>query len=211
MESTAYSAQGTDVQIEGTPGSSITITAITKAVSAVVTASHTLVVGDEVEFGVVTGMPEIRGLLGVVTAITGGTAFTVNIDSSAFATAGTSGTAAKKTWVPIANVKDFQGLDGTVSELGKTHLKSDAMEYAPGLQDFGGFSFNLDIDDADAGQTAVRAAWKARLTKAWRVVLPNGKKRVFKAFTKKFSESGAVNDIHKGAVEVRITGTVNFA
>lgn len=208
--STAISAQGSTFSIEGTPGSAITITAITKATSAVVTGTNTLAVGDVVEFGSsITGMPEIQGLLGVVTAASG-SSFTVNIDSSGFATAATAGSANPKTWTAINNVKDYSGFDGTTSEQDKTNLQSGAMEYAAGLQDFGQFTVSLDIDDTDAGQIALRAAKTASATKAFKLRLPNGKVRTFKAFCKKFSEQGGVNQIVKGSADLRITGVVNF-
>jgi hypothetical protein len=70
MPSTAQVAQLSKFYVSGTPGTAITITAITKAVAAVVTAVNTLVVGDVVLFGAVTGMPEINGLLGIVTVAT---------------------------------------------------------------------------------------------------------------------------------------------
>lgn len=207
--STAISAQGSTFSIEGTPGTSITITAITKAVSAVVTATNTLAVGDAVEFGTVTGMPEILGLLGIVT-VASGTSFTVNIDSSGFATVGTAGTALPKTWTAVGNVKDYSGFDGSASELDKTNFNSSAMEYAAGLQDFGQFTVNIDVDDTDVGQIALRTAKTAASTKAFKLQLPNGKKRVFKGFVKKFSEQGGVNQIVKASCDVRITGAVNF-
>jgi len=207
--STAISAQGTALSIEGTPGSAITITAITKATSAVVTGTNTLAVGDVVEFGTVTNMPEIFGLLGIVT-VASGSGFTVNIDSSGFATAGTSGSANPKTWTAINNVKDYQGFDGSTSELDKTNMQSGAMEYAAGLQDFGQMSLTVDVDNTDAGQTALRTSKTAGSTKAYKMVLPNGKIRTFKAFVKKFSESGGVNQIVKASVDLRITGVVVF-
>lgn len=208
--STAISAQGSTFSIEGTPGSALTITGITKAANAVVTAANSLAIGDVVEFGVVTGMPEIFGLLGVVTATGGGTAFTCNIDSSGFATVGTAGTGNPKTWTAVGNIKDYSGFDGTVSELDKTNLQSGAMEYAAGLQDFGNFTVNLDVDDTDAGQIALRAAKTAAATKAFKLRLPNGKLRVFKAFCKKFTEQGGVNAIVKASADMRITGVVVY-
>lgn len=207
--STAISAQGSTFSIEGTPGGALTITAITKATSAVCSATNTLAVGDVVEFGTVTNMPEIYGLLGIVTAATG-SSFTVNIDSSGFATAGTSGTANPKTWTAVGNCKDYSGFDGSASELDKTNMQSNAMEYAAGLQDFGNFSVNIDVDDTDAGQIALRAAKTSAATKAFKLRLPNGKLRVFKGFVKKFSEQGGVNQVVKASADVRITGAVNF-
>ena len=103
MTSTAQVAQLSKFYVSGTPGTAITITAISKAVAAVVTATNTLSVGDVVLFGAVTGMPEINGLLGIVT-VASGSSFTVAIDSSGFATAGTTGTASPQTFSKVGNV-----------------------------------------------------------------------------------------------------------
>lgn len=209
--STAISAQGSTFSIEGTPGSALTITGITKAALAVITATNTLAAGDVVEFGTVTNMPEIYGLLGIVQSSgLSGSAFTVNIDSSGYATAGTSGTGNPKTWTAVNNVKDYSGFDGSVSELDKTNMQSGGMEYAAGLQDFGNFTVNIDVDDTDAGQLALRTAKAAAATKAFKLRLPNGKLRCFKAFCKKFSEQGGVNQIVKGSADMRITGVVSY-
>ena len=208
-ESTGISAQDTDVQIEGTPGSAITITGITKAASAVVTATNTLAIGDDVEFGTVAGMPEIKGRIGHVTAASG-SAFTVNIDSSGFATVGTTGTANKKNWTLIGNVKNFNGFDGQAGEIDKSHLKSDAKEFSQGLQDFGSISISLDVDDDDAGQTLCRTAARTRAAQAFRIKLPNGNKRLFKGYVRQFTEAGSVDAMINGTMQVRITGTVNF-
>lgn len=208
--STAISAQGTTFSIEGTPGSAVTITGITKATSAIVTGTHSMSIGDVFEFGVVTGMPEIFGLLGIVTAISTTVSFTVNIDSSGYVAVGTGGTGNPKTWTKVLNVKDYSGFDGSASEIDKTNFDSNAMEYVAGLQDFGQFTINIDVDNTDAGQTALRTAKTAASTKAFKLALPNGKLRVFKGFCKKLSEQGGVNQTVKASCDVRITGVVNF-
>src|SRR5574340_1182536 len=126
--STAISAQGSTFSIAGTDGASITITAITKAVAAVVTATNTLAVGDSALFGTGTNMPEISGRIGIVT-VASGSSFTVNIDSSGFAAAGTSGTAVPKTWTAVNNVKTYSGFDGQKSEIDVSNLQSAAKEF----------------------------------------------------------------------------------
>lgn len=61
------------------------ITNITQAVSAVIDiAGHTLVVNDYVQIINVSGMIEINGLVGQITAIVPGVSITVDIDSTAF-------------------------------------------------------------------------------------------------------------------------------
>ncbi len=68
------------------------ITAITKASSAVVTVgSHTFAIGESVHFSGVSGMTQINGLRGTITA-TGGTTITVAIDSTTFGTYTSGGT-----------------------------------------------------------------------------------------------------------------------
>lgn len=208
--STAISGQGSKLYISGTAGSAITVTAITKATAAIVTGTHALSVGDVVEFGTITGMPEIYGLLGIVTAVSTTVSFTVNIDSSGYAAVGTAGSASPQTWTQINNFIDYSGFDGSASELDKTNLESAAMENTPGLQDFGTFGFNLDIDDTDSGQLALRAAKTTATVKNFKLRLPNAKLRVFKGWCKKFTESAGVNKIVKASVDLRVTGAVNF-
>ena len=72
----------------GMPGTAITITAISKA--AVVTAVNTLAVGDVVFFG----------------AVTSGSSFTAAIDSSGFATVGSTGTASQQNFSKVGNVQE---------------------------------------------------------------------------------------------------------
>lgn len=209
MTSTAISAQGSTFSIAGTDGSAITITAITKATSAVVTATNTLSVGDSVIFGTVTNMPEINGRIGVVTAASG-SSFTVNIDSSGFAAAGTSGTATPKTWTKVSNVSTYSGFDGQKSEIDVSNLDSAAKEFIPGLEDFGQLTVELQVDNTDAGQLAMRANKSANTRTYFKLLLPNGKQRVFQGFVKQFSEQGGVDQVVKASAVVRITGAVNF-
>jgi hypothetical protein len=60
----------------------VAITAATKGTTTVITATHALAVGDLVRFAG-TGWPSLDGKSGRVTAVTGTTAFTVALDSSA--------------------------------------------------------------------------------------------------------------------------------
>lgn len=72
-----------------------TITAISKAASAVVTAANDFAISDIVAFAAVAGMTEINGLVGTLSAASA-TSFTVNIDSSLFTTYTSGGTATKQ-------------------------------------------------------------------------------------------------------------------
>lgn len=87
---TAWSVATTTGRVTFAANKTRSITAITKAASAVVTVgAHTFVVGESVHFTGVVGMTEINGQRGLITAI-GATDITVAINSTAF-TAYTSG------------------------------------------------------------------------------------------------------------------------
>lgn len=211
MPSTAISAQGTVFGIAGTPGSALTITAITKAAGAVCSCSSPPAIGSAVTFTTAAGMPEIVGRIGIVTAISAGVSFTVNIDSSAFNTAATAASALPQVFTPIANIHDYTGFDGSASESDVTNLQSLAKEYNPGLEDFGQFSMNLDIDNTDPGQIAMRAAKTSQLKTYFQLIMRNGKSRVFFGFVKKLSEAGAVDGVVKGSCDMRISGRPSFS
>jgi hypothetical protein len=209
MASTAKQAQGTALYIAGTPGSALSITAVTKATGAVVTATNTLAVGDVVVFGSVTGMPEINGRIGIVTAATG-SQFTTNIDSSGFANAGTTGTATPQTWTKISNLKDWNGFEGTVSEIDTTNLDSLGKEFQPGLEDFGSVTCTVDLDGADAGQIAAQKAKSAAANTYFRLYYPKAAVyRAFAGFVKKFGEQGQVDGVIKSMCEFRASGRVS--
>lgn len=209
MTSTAQVAQKSKFYVSGTPGSSISITGITKASAAVVTATNTLKVGDVVVFGAVTGMPEIAGMIGVVTAATS-SSFTVAIDSSGFASAGTSGTAVPQTFTKIGGVTDFTPDGGTASVIDVTELDSDAKEKRQGLQDFGNYSLSYNSDDTDAGQLALIAARASQSVAIFKTVYPGGfKVRAFNGFVQKISEPVAgVDKVLKTTATVVVTGAI---
>ena len=210
MASTAQVAQLSKFYVSGTAGSSINITGITQATSAVVTATNTLAVGDVVKFGTVTNMPEITGLLGIVT-VASGTSFTVAIDSSGFAAVGTGGAAVPQTFVKIANVTDFSNDGGSVTNLDKTNLDSTAKEFAPGLQDLGSYSLSYGTDDTDAGQLALIAARSKLSTVVFKQVYPGGMKiRAFSGFVTKLSEPTAgVDKLMVSSASIKVTGLIS--
>lgn len=209
MTSTAQVAQKSKFYVSGTPGSSLSITGITKAASAVVTAANTLKVGDVVIFGAVAGMPEIANMIGVVTAATS-SSFTTNIDSSAFAAAGTTGAATPQTFSKIGGVTDFTPDGGTVTVNDVSELDSDAKEKRPGLQDFGNYSLSYNSDDTDAGQLALIAARASQSVVVFKTVYPGGfKVRAFNGFVQKISEPVAgVDKVLKTSATIVVTGAI---
>lgn len=210
MASTAKLAQFCALAIAGTPGSAITVTAATKANPMVVTATNTLAIGDVVVFGTsgLTGMPELSGRIGIVTAATGSN-FTLNIDSSAFAAAATGGTCTPQTWTKISNLKDWDGFNAQVSEIDVSNLDSLAKEFVAGLEDFGTVSGTVDLDPTDAGQIAAMKAKSSSVSTYFRMTYPGASVyRAWKGFVKKFGEQGQVDGVIRSQFEVRCQGRV---
>lgn len=210
MASGAISAQGSQVFIGTGTGGAITVTAISKAFDAEVTATHALSEGDRVTFASVTGMTEINGLTGTVLAITGTTKFVVNIDSRAFTAYTSGGTATPVTFTQIKDIKDFKPSGAQVSKIDVTNLDSTAKEYVAGLVDNGDFSMSVNYVADDPGQAAARTAFESSLTKTFKIVAPNSNTFTFSAFVMKFPEvpSGAVDGVLMGDMTVQITGPV---
>lgn len=209
MASGAISAQGSKVHIGTGSGSAITVTAITKAYRAEVTGTNTLTKGDRVTFASVSGMTEINGLTGTVLAATSA-AFVVDIDSRAFTTYTSGGTATPVTFTQVKEVKDFKPSGAQVSKIDVTNLDSTAKEYVAGLVDNGDFSMSVNYVAGDPGQAACKVAFEASLTKTFKIVAPNADTFTFSAFVMKFPEvpSGAVDGVLMGDMSVQITGAV---
>jgi hypothetical protein len=105
-------------------------------------------------------------------------------------------------------VRSYSGFDGEASEIDVTDLSSVAKEYRLGLIDNGKLTLNLNVDDVDAGQVALRAAVVSGAVQDFKITLPNTKTRSFSALVKSFTESGAVDGVVQGDCAMRITGAV---
>ena len=90
----------------------LTITGISKAANASITATHAFTSADigvtTVTFHNVVGMTQINTLSGVIQSVTSTTSFTVNIDSTNFTTYGSGGIANIITGVPPTTQTGFQ-------------------------------------------------------------------------------------------------------
>lgn len=212
MPSTAISAQNTKFEIETGSGGAKTITAIQIGNPTIITsAGHGQSSGNVVDLASITGTVSslLNGKSFVITNVTANT-FAIQIDSTGSAyTSG--GTATPKAYTEIANVKSYSGFDGAASEIDVTNLRSTAKEKRLGLQDFGKFSMNINPDFDDAGQNALRTAKGAGAQKNYKVTYPNNKVASFAAFVKSTPESGGVDAVIDGSVELTITGAVTLA
>jgi len=96
----------------GATSTHLTITGISKAANASITATHAFTSADigvtTVTFSGVVGMTQINTLRGVIQSVTSTTSFTVNIDSTTFSTYVSGGQANIITGVPPYTTQGFQ-------------------------------------------------------------------------------------------------------
>jgi hypothetical protein len=106
----------------GAVNTNLTITAISKAANASITATHAFTAADvgvtTVGFHGVVGMTQINTLTGVIQSVTSTTSFTVNINSTNFSTYVSGGIANVITGVPAVTTYGFQTENTPLSNVG---------------------------------------------------------------------------------------------
>lgn len=210
MASGAISGQGSQFFIGTGSGGAITITAITKAFKAEVTGTHSLARGDRVIFASIVGMTELNGQTATVLAVTSTTSFVIDVDTRAYGTWTSAGTATPVTWTQIKELVDFKPTDPAVTKLDKTNLDSAAMEWSAGIVNNNDISFSIRYVSTDPGLIAAKAAFNAGATKQFKLVAPNADTYSFQGFFLKCPAipSGGVDKLLEGNISVQIDGTV---
>jgi predicted secreted protein len=214
MASTAISAQGSVLQISAsTVGSAKTVSAVAVGNPTILTSSaHGFANGDVVtlaSFGG-AGASYLNGQTVSITNVTTNT-FAVQIDTTGQTITVSSSTATPGNWATIANVRTFSGFDGKPSEIDVTNCASTAKEVIVGLVDYGSFSFEIDRDNSDTGQTKCKNAYSSGAAKNFKLTLPDSSTATFNAFVTQFPISGGVDQTVKRSVSLRITGAVTWA
>ncbi len=211
MASTAISAQGSTFAIGTATGAAKNVTGLTLGNPTIVqSTAHGFSNGDVVTFASLTGNTTLNGLTLVVRNVTTNT-FAVDVNTTGGSAWVSGGTATPVTWTTIANIRDFTAFDGSAAVIDVTNMVSTAKEKRMGLQDNGNFSFNMDQDNSDAGQLALRASRTAQSLKQYKLTLPNANTATFSAYCSKVSDAGAVDGVVKNAVTLVITGDVTRA
>jgi hypothetical protein len=129
--------------------------------------------------------------------------------SSAISAQGTTfaindtGTVEAPVWTKVKNVKSYSGFDGSA-----TDLDSTAKETLLGLQDWGSFSVDVNLDYADPGQAAMLASKRASTLKQYKLTLPNGYTHTFSASVKSFPIAGGTDALLNNTIAMTISGDV---
>lgn len=212
MTSTAFSAQGSVLQIATGTGGAKTLTAAAVGFPTIITsATHGFNNGDVVTMALWAGTGATKANATLVVQDVTANTFMVEIDTTGLTlTTGSTPTATPQTYTQVNNVKTFTGFDGEASEIDVTNLSSTAKEYRLGITDPGKFSIEVDQDNTDAGQLAVRASQAAGTLKSYKLILPDGHTFSFTAFCKKFASSLGVDQVVKGSIDFRISGAITL-
>lgn len=152
----------------------IVATAITKAASAVVTATHDLAVGDYVYIEG-TGFTKLDGKVARVTAVTGTTAFTINIDTT---TESGTFTATGNEFLPMYETdwteNCLSGLDvaGGASDSVSVGTFCNSADALAGAASASTMTLTGFVDPADAGYIELQNASLDGLPRWFKFVMP---------------------------------------
>ena len=113
--------------------------------------------------------------------------------------------------VAVGEIQSFSGMDGEAADIKTTSLASAAHEYRQGLQDFGGFSIDINRDPSDAGQVEAFDQRAAQTASTCVLTLPDqttNNVATFSAYVKSISLGGEVDGVVTGTINMKITGAV---
>lgn len=204
-----YKWHGSKVEVTvGFTAAAKTITAITKAKPAVVTAAaHGLVDGGVVSIDGVDGMVELNGRRFIVNALSVDTFELVGVDSTGYGTYTGDGQAIAASWAAFCELTGYNRQGGSTPEINATTICSDAAEYETDIPDFG--TTQLDYNHAPdvAVQRALEAAHLVGDVIGVRVVLPkNGGTKVQLGTIQQTSEQSSNGNLWTGSLTLRNSG-----
>lgn len=174
----------TKIEMQKTLGSVKTITAISKAAAAVVTATHDFAVGDLILLQDVVGMTQINDRLVRVSAVSTTVSFTCEgLDSTNFSTYVSGGTATKITaFDTFSNVSSFNYPEPAPNKIDVTTVHDTTKKEVFGLDEAPQITMNLIADPLDTAVVNLRAASSAKATRGFRVTLQSGAVLIFNAY-----------------------------
>jgi len=166
----------TAVAMQNATGAAKTITGISKASAAVVTATHDFSAGDYVIIDSVVGMTEINKRVVRVLSVSTTVSFVCEaLDSSAFSTYASGGTATKVTsFYSLDNVTGISFPEPQPNKEDVTTVHDNAKKEVFGLDDAATISMPILADPTGTTMAAVRAAAIAKTPKAWKFTFQNG-------------------------------------
>lgn len=189
------------VEVGTTLAAALTVTAISKASEAVVTASNTYSAGDYVVFGAVDGMTELSYRVARVKSPSGASFTLEGLNSTSWGT-WTAGTCQKITWATLAQATSVDFGAGSVESLDATTLLDVTRQAIAGLIAQPDVSINLFTDYSAAVQAAIDTNAYAGTVLPFKCTKNSGHIRLFSGIPSTVGESVNVNQIISGSFTV---------
>ncbi len=174
----------TKVEMQSVLAAAKTITAITKASEAVITATHDFSIGDLIVIDAVVGMTEINKRVVRVKSVNTTVDFTCEgLDSTEFTTYVSGGTAQKvSTLLTFDNVTSFSYPEPQPNRIDVTPISSTQKVEVFGLDEAPLITMNMNSDPMGATIVELRKASRTKTTRAFRVTTQTGQVLIFNAF-----------------------------
>lgn len=202
----------TKVDMQKTLAGAVTITGISKATEAVVTATNTYSAGDYVAINGVVGMSEINNRV-VRVKSPSGTQFTCEgLDSTSFSTYGSGGSAFKITaWDAFDNLTSLNYPEPSPNSIDVTTIHLTQKLEIFGLDDAPTITMNTISDPMSTTTASVRAASLAKALRAFRVTLQNGNIMIFNGYVAGGRGlDGSAGAVATGQVSVKLASPEQF-
>lgn len=155
----AFVVKNVRTRIQTALSTAITITGISNASEAVITATNTLSAGDWVVIRGVTGMTEINERVVRVKTPTGSNFVAEGLDSTDFTTYGSGGSAYEvTTFATLDNITSLNFSDNPAAKQDITAISDTSIKETNGLKGAPTASFGINADPLGAGVVALRTA-----------------------------------------------------
>lgn len=155
----AFVVKNVRTRIQTALSTAITITGISKASEAVITATNTLSAGDWVVIRGVTGMTEINERVVRVKTPTGSNFVAEGLDSTDFTTYVSGGSAYEvTTFATLDNITSLNFSDNPAAKQDITAISDTSIKETNGLKGAPTASFGINADPLGAGVVALRTA-----------------------------------------------------
>lgn len=118
--------------------------------------------------------------------------------------------ASPQVWTTITEVSEMSGPGGQAAEIDVTDLSSTGKEFRMGLQDEGQISLTINYIPTDTSHAAMRTARANQTLTIFRIQFTDSPitNWVFNAFVLGLEISNAVDDVTKGTITLRVSGSI---
>lgn len=201
----AERTKGTKLRVETARAGVKTISGITQANPAVVTAdAHGYSAGDIAYLADIGGMISLNDRAFVVANPSTNTFELKGVDSTSLSAYTSGGSAYKVTLTQVAEVNNLTIGGGGSSQIEVTNFDSEAVEQLPGLPNLGSLSCGITLNHTDAGQKAMRSIAEATVPKVITVTTASGYVLCATGNTSNYGAEFALNAAQNGSFEFSI-------